>query len=114
LVRGCFSFYLGTDPAKLDAVKAALHEEIAKLAASGLTAEEVARAKEKIIGQQEIRNQSNHAFATHAALHELYGLGCNHYREQRRKIEALTVAEVQRTAAKYFLQPGVLAIVAPE
>ena len=113
LVRGAFSFYLGTDPAKLPAVKAALFEEIAKLASDGLTAEEVARSKEKIIGAQEIRNQSNHAFATHAALHELYGLGHSHYREQRRKIEALTVEEVRRVAAKYFTQPGVLAVVAP-
>ncbi len=114
LVRGAFSFYLGTDPAKLEAVKAALFEEIAKLASGGLTAEEVARAKEKIIGAQEIRHQSNHAFATHAALHELYGLGHSHYRRQRAEIEALTVEEIRRVAAKYFTQPVVLAVVAPE
>ncbi len=113
LVRGCFSFYLGTDPAKLDAVKAALLEEIARLAGDGLTAEELARAKEKIIGQQEIRNQSNHAFATHAALHELYGLGHSHYREQREKIAAVTLEDIRRVAAQYFTQPGVVAIVAP-
>jgi zinc protease len=113
LVRGSFTFYLGTDPAKLTAVKAALLEEIAKLAAGGLTAEEVSRAKAKIVGQHEIRNQSNHAFATHAALHELYGLGHSHFREQREKIEALTVEEVRRVAAKYFNQPGIIAVVAP-
>lgn len=113
LVRGAFSFYLGTDPAKLDAVKAALLEEIARLAGDGLTAEELARAKEKIIGQQEIRNQSNHAFATQAALHELYGLGHSYHREQRAKISAVTMADVQRVAAHYFTQPGVVAVVAP-
>ncbi len=113
LVRGIFTFYLGTDPAKLEEVKAALREEIAKLAHAGLTASEVARAKEKIIGQQEIRHQSNHAFASHAALHELYGLGHSHYLEVRRKIESLTVEEVERVAAKYFTQPAVLAVVSP-
>lgn len=113
LVRGCFTFYLGTDPVKLTAVKAALLEEIGKLAANGLTGEEVTRAKEKIIGQQEIRNQSNHAFATYAALHELYGLGHSYHQDQRARIAALTIDDVKRVAAKYFTQPGVVAVVAP-
>ena len=113
LVRGCFTFYLGTDPAKLTAVQAALQEEIAKLATGGLTDGEIARAKEKIIGQQEIRNQSNRTFGTHAALHELYGLGHHYHHAHREKIRALTAEEVKRVAAKYFTQPAVTAIVAP-
>jgi zinc protease len=113
LVRGCFSFYLGTDPAKLDAVKAALLDEIARLASDGLTAGELARAKEKIIGQQEIRLQSNHAFATQAALHELYGLGHSHHLRQWEKIAAVTLEDVRRVAAQYFTQPGVVAVVSP-
>ena len=68
LARGMFGFYLGTSPEKVDEVKLALLDEISKLAENGLTAEEVARAREKSIGQQEIRNQSNQAFAFQAAL----------------------------------------------
>ncbi|MEO6970448.1 MAG: pitrilysin family protein, partial [Chthoniobacterales bacterium] len=59
LVPGLFAFYLGTDPEKLEPVQAALLDEISKLAASGLTSEELARAKKKLIGQQRIANQSN-------------------------------------------------------
>jgi zinc protease len=114
LARGSFTFYVGTDPAKLADVKAALHEEIAKLARDGLTAGEVARAKEKLIGQQEIRNQSNHAFATLVALNELYGLGHSYHLELNRKIEAITVAEIQRVAAHYFTQPCIVAVARPE
>src|SRR4029434_1704713 len=62
LVRGLFAFYLGTDPGKLDLVKAALLDEIGKLAASGLTNDELTRAKKKLIGQQRIANQSNDSF----------------------------------------------------
>src|SRR5207253_618233 len=52
LVPGLFAFYLGTDPQKIEPVKAALLDEIHKLANDGLTPEELARAKKKLIGQQ--------------------------------------------------------------
>jgi zinc protease len=113
LARGMFVFYLGTDPAKLTAVKAALHEEIAKLARDGLTAEEVSRAREKSLGQMEIRHQSNGAFAYQAALNELYGLGHSHHLTQRRQLEALTTEQIAAAARRYFQQPAITAIVRP-
>lgn len=114
LSRGAFTFYLGTDPAKLDEVKAALHEEIEKLAADGLTADELTRAKAKLIGQMDIRNQSNDALAFSCALDELYGLGFDHYTRWRAEIEAVTLDDVRRVARKYFAeQPGITAIVKP-
>ena len=75
LVPGLFLFYLGTDPQKIEKVKTALLDEINKLAAEGLTNEELARAKKKLLGQQQIANQSNDSFGYMAALDELYGLG---------------------------------------
>ena len=114
LVRGVFAFYAGTDPAKLDQVKAALHDEIDKLARDGLTAAELARAKAKLLGQQEIRNQSNDALAHSCALDELYGLGFNHYRQQRAEIDAVTIEEIREVAHRYFAaQPLFTAIVRP-
>lgn len=113
LARGMFVFYLGTDPAKLADVKAALHDEIAKLARDGLTAEEVTRAREKSLGQMEIRHQSNGAFAYQAALNELYGLGHSYHLQQRRELEALTTAQVAAVARRYFSQPAITAIVRP-
>lgn len=114
LARGAFTFYLGTDPAKLDEVKAALYEEIAKLAAEGLTAEELVRAKAKLTGQMVIRNQSNDVFAFASALDELYGLGFDHHARWRGEIDAVTLDDVRRVARKYFAeQPGITAIVRP-
>jgi zinc protease len=113
LVPGLFAFYLGTDPQKIEAVKAALLDEIDKLARTGLTSEELARAKKKLIGQQRISNQSNDSFGYMAALDELYGLGFNHYQELEREVNLVTVEEVQHVAAKYFQQPYVLATVQP-
>jgi len=114
LARGMFAFYLGTAPEKIGDVKAALLDEISKLARHGLTDAELARSKEKNIGQQEIRNQSNGAFAFQAALNELYGLGHSYHLEQRRQIEALTIDEVRAVARKYFTQASITAIVRPE
>ena len=114
LVPGLFLFYLGTDPQKMEPVKAALLEEIGKLATEGLSDVELARAKKKLIGQQQISNQSNDSFGYMAALDELYGLGFGHYKALERDVEAVTVEDVRRVAAKYFLnRPYVLAVVRP-
>ncbi|HEX5175749.1 MAG TPA: pitrilysin family protein, partial [Chthoniobacteraceae bacterium] len=114
LAPGAFVFYLGTDPAKLTAVKAELLDEIRGLVEDGLSAAELARAREKLLGQQEIRNQSNDAFAFSAALDELYGLGANHYRKLRAQVEAVTADDIRRVARKYFAeQPPVIAVVRP-
>ena len=113
LVPGLFAFYLGTDPEKLEAVQAALLDEIGKLARAGLTSLELARAKKKLIGQQRIANQSNDSFGYMAALDELYGLGFQHHQKLEQEIEAITVAQIKQVAAKYFQQPYVLATVRP-
>jgi len=114
LVPGLFLFYLGTDPQKIEPVKTALLDEIHKLAADGLTKEELARAKKKLLGQQQIANQSNDSFGYMAALDELYGLGFSHYKTVEREVEAVTLENVKRVAEKYFQkQPYVLATVRP-
>jgi zinc protease len=114
LVPGLFAFYLGTDPQKVEPVKAALLDEISKLANEGLTKEELARAKKKLVGQQQIANQSNDSFGYQCALDELYGLGFDHYKALERDVEGVTLDEIKRVAAKYFRdQPYVLAIVRP-
>ena len=114
LVPGLFAFYLGTDPEKIEPVKTALLDEIQKLANEGLTPEELARAKKKLIGQQEIANQSNDAFGYHCALDELYGLGFNYYKQLEHDVNAVMLEDIKQVAAKYFRdQPYVLATVRP-
>jgi zinc protease len=114
LVTGLFAFYLGTDPQKIEPVKTALLDEIHKLANDGLTSEELARAKKKLIGQQEITNQSNDAFGYQCSLDELYGLGFDYYKRLEHDVNAMTLDDIKRVAAKYFRdQPYVLATVRP-
>ena len=114
LVPGLFAFYLGTDPQKIEPVKTALLDEIRKLANEGLTNEELTRAKKKLIGQQQIANQSNDSFGYQCALDEIYGLGFDHYKKLESEVNTVTLDEIKRVAAKYFRdQPYVLATVHP-
>ena len=106
LVPGSFVFYLGTDPKKVDAVTAELQDEINGLSRDGLTEEELARAKKKLIGSEAIRNQSNSAFAANVAVDELVGLGFDNYLRRRKEVESATVGEVRNAAAKYFATPS--------
>ncbi len=115
LAPGLFTFYLGTDPRKVDEVRAAFTAEIAKLAAGGLTEQELTRAKKKLLGKQAIAYQNNASLAYTAALDELYGLGYLHYQDMARRLETITLEEVRTVAARYFQnQPAITAIVRPQ
>jgi zinc protease len=102
---GIFTFYLGTDPAKVDLVRKNFDEEIAALATEGMTEAELIRAKKKLIGSEAIRNQSLEAFAHVVAVDELYGLGAEHHAERAAEINAVTLDEVRTVARKYFREP---------
>jgi zinc protease len=114
---GIFTFYLGTDPAKVDLVRQNLDEEIAALARDGLTDAELDRAKKKLIGSEAIRNQSLEAFAHIVAVDELFGLGAGHHAKRVKEISAVTAEQIRATTRKYFHQPcraTVLVTPAPE
>jgi len=102
LAPGAFVFYLGTDPKKVDLARSEFDDEIAKLAADGLTPEELARAKAKLLGAEAIRNQSPAALGSLCATNELLGLGYDHDRFRKEEIGKVTIEEIQRVARKYF------------
>ena len=79
-------------------MQTALLDEIGKLASDGLTNQELSRAKKKLIGQQQIANQSNDSFSYMTALDELYGLGFDHYKSLEHDANAVTMEDVKRVA----------------
>ncbi len=102
LVPGYFAFYVGTDPAKVDLVESELLKEAEELRANGLTAEELQRAKAKVIGQKKIARQDLGGLAMSVALDELYGLGYGHIDIEDAKYEAVTLVQAQAVARKYL------------
>ncbi len=114
LAPGLFTFYVGTDPLKVDLVREAFAGEIAHLAEEGLTLEELTRAKKKMLGKQAIAHQSNSSLAYTTALDELYDLGYLHYTEMAGQLEQITLEEVRGVARRYFHdRTAITAIVRP-
>jgi zinc protease len=115
LVPGYFAFYTGTEPAKAEQVEKELLKEAELLRTEGLTAEELKRAKAKIIGQKKIARADLGSLAATSALDELYGLGFKRTELDDVKYEAVTL-EQTRAAAQKYLKPDalVVAVVKPE
>jgi zinc protease len=115
LVPGYFAFYTGTEPAKAAQVETELLKEAELLRTEGLTAEELKRAKAKIIGQKKIARADLGNLASTSALDELYGLGWNRAELDDAKYEAVTLEQVKVAANKYLKPEAfVVSIVKPE
>src|SRR5579859_5991291 len=115
LVPGYFAFYTGTEPAKVELVEKELLKEAGLLRDEGLTAEELKRAKAKIIGQKKIARQELGHLASATALDELYGLGYQRTELDDAKYEAVTLEQIKAVAQKYLRPDGlVVAVVKPE
>jgi zinc protease len=109
LAPGYFAFYTGTAPEKAALVEEELLREAELLRNEGLTAEELKRAKAKIIGQKKVARQDLGGLATTTALDELYGLGFAHSGTDDARYETVTQEEVKAVAGKY-LRAGALVI----
>ncbi len=115
LAPGYFAFYTGTEPAKAAQVEKELLAEAALLRTEGLSADELKRAKAKIIGQKKIARADLGNLATTAALDELYGLGWQRAELDDAKYEAVTLEQVRAVARKYLREDAwVVSIVRPE
>jgi len=112
---GYFAFYTGTEPAKAGLVEKELLREAELLRTEGLSAEELKRAKAKVIGQRKIARQELGGLAMAQALDELYGLGFAYGDTEDARYEAVTLEQV-KAAANKFLKPDafVVSIVKPE
>lgn len=99
---GYFAFYCGTAPDKVDLVETELRAQAESLRRDGLTAEELARAKAKVIGQKKIGRQDLGSLALASALDELYGLGYDNSERDDARYEAVTQADTQAVADRYL------------
>jgi zinc protease len=115
LTPGYFAFYTGTEPSKAAQVETELLKEAELLRNEGLSAEELKRAKAKVIGQRKIARQELGGLAMAHALDELYGLGFDYGDGEDAKLEAVTLDQVKAAAQKY-LKPDacVVSVVKPQ
>ena len=115
LAPGFIYFYIGTEPGKSDEAEKEIFNEIDKVRAQGITVEELAKAKNVILGERQMQRQNIGELATQSALDELYGLGFNAYQEQEAKYQAVTLEDVKKTAQTYLSKDKfVVSIVKPK
>ncbi len=99
---GFVAIYLSCAPDKLETATRAVHDELAKLRADGITADELARAQRYLIGSHQIAMQRRSAIANAMAYHEAYGLGWQSWPDYDAAISAITIDDVAAAAASYL------------
>lgn len=112
---GYFALYIASGAEKEEQAIQGLIGEIKNVLETGVSEEEVERAKKYIVGNYEISLQSNSSMASNIALNEIYNLGYDFYKKFPEKINSVTVDNVNKVAKKYLaLDKYVLSIIKPE
>jgi len=97
LAPGYFTFYAGTEPTK--AAQSSRNPQGSRAPAHRRPdAEELKRAKAKLIGQKKIARQDLGHLASTTTLDELYGLGYQRAELDDAKFEAVTLEQIKAAA----------------
>ncbi|MBA3849202.1 MAG: insulinase family protein [Opitutus sp.] len=102
LDRAMFYFYAGASPGRHGEVLEEFGLEIARVQGGGVSAEELRRCQTRLKAGKRMAMQTNSARAMQAALNAVYGLPLNDWRHYDARIDAVTPAELQAFARKYF------------
>ncbi len=106
---GFFAIFAATSPERAEEVLAAVEEEVAKMKAEPITAEELGLAQENWLTMNALyNNQSNGDVARLAARYELVGLGYDWPEDFDERILAVTADDVTAAARKYLVNPVIV------
>jgi len=112
---GYFAVYIGTEPAKVDTAINGIKSELKKIIGESVSADEIARSQQYLVGTYELESQRLMALASAYTFNELYGLGVGEVERYPKKILAVTREDVSRVARKYIdPEAYVLSIIRPE
>ena len=111
---GLVGVSVGCLPSKLDDVLSVVRAELAKVAAEGITAEELSRGKGQlrgglVLGLEDSGSRMSRLGKAELLYDELLSID-----EVMARIDAVTLEDVRAVASALFSQPEVLAIVGPE
>jgi zinc protease len=114
LAPGYFATYIGTAPEKLDAARAGMLDELARLLEGPPSEEELESARRHLVGSFAIDQQRSASRATHLALDVLYGVGIDAHRRYPERVLAVTKDDVLRVARRVVnLGAAVVAVIRP-
>lgn len=107
-----FAAYMGTAAENTQIALEGLRGELDRLLEAPLSAEEVALAKRKILGQYALGKQTNAQIAQLLGWYEVLGLGMEFDQIYPQRIQAITPADLHQAAQTYLAQP-ITSIVGP-
>lgn len=111
---GYFATYIGTAPEKLDAARAGMLQELARLLEDPPAEGELEAARRHLVGSFAIDQQRSASRATHLALDVLYGLGADAHRRYPERVLAVGKEDVLRVARRVVdLNRTVVAVIRP-
>lgn len=112
---GSLAISFACRPQDVDASVTAARAELGRVVERGVTASEVARARQYLVGAHAIALDRRSAIAAALAFNEAYGQGAREFRRYAEAITRITPADLQRVARK-FIDPRreVVAVVRPE
>ncbi len=110
---GLVGVSVGCLPAKLDQVLAVVRAELAKVADSGITAEELARGKGQLKGGLVLGLEDSASRMTRLGKSELVDDELLSIDEVLARVEGVTLDDVRTLAAELFAGPEILAVVGP-
>ncbi|AOS46321.1 Protease 3 precursor [Lacunisphaera limnophila] len=101
--HGMFYFYAGTSPERYEEVIAELNLEIERVRSGGVKPDELHRCQVRLKAGKRMGMQTNSARAMQAALNAVYGLPVNDWRDYDARVDAVTLADLQAFALRYFV-----------
>jgi zinc protease len=99
---GAFGAYIATGPAQEEEARAGLLHEFARLADSGVTADELERAQTYALGTHAIARQSGGAVLADAVDAWLLGEGLGELTAYESRVRGVTTADVRALARRHF------------
>lgn len=108
---GSYGVYAGTRPANIEQVVAITVEELRKMHASGVSAEELARAKESSIGQLALAMESPRQHMVMLGRNRVLDHDLLSIEETEERVRAVRLEDVSRVADRVFSGVPTLAII---
>lgn len=110
---GMYAVYVGTRPENLELVTGLVREEFARVAAEGITAEELARAKESAAGHLVLSTEATRNRMMRMGRNEVCGNEVLSETEIIGRLEAVTLDDIVRVANRVLTAPTTLAVIGP-